>query len=174
MFAVAARHGWNDLALETAKECLKLPLRASDYDGPEELKYVPAILYQRLVQYHYRCGEAGRGVCKSRHWIREEWEREMHCSTCAPTPGLYWKNPAGIHVRVAHPIPPWFKVLLESMEEKFAVIPAPVDEPLLLMRAMDGAANCPSCRGKVQGFLPEFLSATLRPKITSEIAKVCC
>ncbi|KAJ6552949.1 hypothetical protein B0H19DRAFT_888920, partial [Mycena capillaripes] len=59
-FAVAARHGWNDLAMEAAKECLKLPLRASDFEAPEELKYIPATLYQRLVQYHYRAGEVGR------------------------------------------------------------------------------------------------------------------
>lgn len=44
-FAVAARHGWSDLAREAAKECLKLPLRASDYEAPEELRYVSGTTY---------------------------------------------------------------------------------------------------------------------------------
>ncbi|KAJ7839175.1 hypothetical protein B0H13DRAFT_1650320 [Mycena leptocephala] len=52
-FAVAAHQGWNDLVLEAAKECLKLPLRAWDRDPPEELRHIPATLYQRLIQYHY-------------------------------------------------------------------------------------------------------------------------
>jgi hypothetical protein len=52
-FAVAAHQGWNDLALEAAKECLKLPLRAWNRDPPEELRHIQATLYQRLIQYHY-------------------------------------------------------------------------------------------------------------------------
>ncbi|KAJ6594769.1 hypothetical protein B0H19DRAFT_975005, partial [Mycena capillaripes] len=59
-FAVAAHRGWNDLALEAAKACLKLPLRAWDRDPPEELRYITGTLYQRLIQYHYRCGQAGK------------------------------------------------------------------------------------------------------------------
>ncbi|KAF8184125.1 hypothetical protein K438DRAFT_1974711 [Mycena galopus ATCC 62051] len=33
---------------------------AWDRDLPEELRYITGTLYQRLMQYHYRCGQAGK------------------------------------------------------------------------------------------------------------------
>ncbi|KAJ7063872.1 hypothetical protein C8F01DRAFT_1054773, partial [Mycena amicta] len=58
-FAVAARYGWNDIALKAAKECLGLELRTSTCPLPmEQWRQAPATAFYALLQYHQGCSEA--------------------------------------------------------------------------------------------------------------------
>jgi hypothetical protein len=43
-------------------------------------------------------------------------------------------------------VPKWFTEYLTAIGETLAVTPLPLDDPLLLMQAVNGAANCPYCR----------------------------
>jgi hypothetical protein len=170
-FAVAARQGWNDLALEAAKECLKLPLRAWDRDPPEELRYITGTLYQRLIQYHYRCGQAAKqatSIPSDGHPFRTR----TNSGGCI-CDGTVKSEVRSIDNIRRYKVPQWFTDYLTAIGETLAVTPSPLDDPLLLMRAVDGAANCPSCRLEINKIFPAFLSKTLWPKIQSAIAKVC-
>ncbi|KAF7304474.1 hypothetical protein HMN09_00849700 [Mycena chlorophos] len=51
-FAVAARYDWNDVALEAAKETLKLPLRQTLYPLSIEWRRVNGTVHHALTQYH--------------------------------------------------------------------------------------------------------------------------
>jgi hypothetical protein len=69
VFAIACTHGWKDLARAAARESLKLPLLVLDYDDPPGINNITGRTYHRLLQYHYLCGVAAKGITKDLRWV---------------------------------------------------------------------------------------------------------
>ncbi|KAJ7785028.1 hypothetical protein DFH07DRAFT_2610 [Mycena maculata] len=156
VFAVAARHGWEDLAFSAAQESLRLPLRSSSYRPPDELKYVSGIIHHSLIQYHYRCGEAARKACVCFIQSPPNWAYKLFDCTCTT------------HSDVTV----WFFDYVHSFGDLVALTPSDRNAHDLMAKALKEATKCKTCSGAAHDGFPSFVSIKLLPLLAAKIAEV--
>ncbi|KAJ7622078.1 hypothetical protein FB45DRAFT_753559 [Roridomyces roridus] len=158
VYAIAVRHGWDDLAREAAKECLKLPLRSSALEPPVEFCYVSGLAYPRLVQYHYRCGQAGQQGCRvpdPRPLVRSSHEFGGSGKVPKKCPSCRGQG--------------WLDEYRERMGEKIQVTPVrSIQDPVLEIQVMEKAGDCSTCRGWAEELFKNGWNA-----IDAAISKAC-
>ncbi|KAJ6501983.1 hypothetical protein C8R45DRAFT_606406 [Mycena sanguinolenta] len=163
VFAIACTQGWEDLARTAARESLKHPIRVFDYDAAQGLKHITADAYHRLMQYHYLCGTAAKGVTASLRWVAapNTWVW-FSCRSCAASTSGNWY----LSDDQAYPTRLWFTNFKDSVGEALNRTPGmiPVDSNLL-QPALKEASKCAGCREHVHEQLFNWVSTALSPKI---------
>ncbi|KAJ7243296.1 hypothetical protein C8J57DRAFT_63798 [Mycena rebaudengoi] len=177
-FAVAIRQGWQDIARMAARKCLSLPLLTPTYKLPDLWKHTPGAAYYRLLQYHYRCGEAARAAWRDLSWVNSPESSE----------GIWGTEPcrcSRYYLETSHPLPgtkkygmsEWLIEYLRASAEMVAMSPSPdmTDMPggrSLMLNALKRTQKCADCKNRMPKVLPEFISTQWWPHLKSEIAKV--
>ncbi|KAJ7184953.1 hypothetical protein C8R46DRAFT_938913 [Mycena filopes] len=160
-FAVAVRHGWDDLALLAAKECLKLPLRSSAYKAPKELSYVTAAAYHSLLQYHYQCGEVLRAAgADPEVWVTPCSYSSLQCDCRERIPDTDGYREV------------WVLKFFESVGYTLSMTPARTNVDAFISTTLDSTAQCESCRPGAYKTLSRLLSYDWWPHIKKELGKV--
>ncbi|KAJ7836204.1 hypothetical protein B0H13DRAFT_2107369 [Mycena leptocephala] len=160
VFAIACRLEWEDIALEAARESLRLPLRSFDSARPGQLKYMTADTYHTLLQYHSECAKVAASATSSLQW-----------ATYLDIPGSECSNWTDPTVTMA-PLTAWFASYLNGATDVLSTAPsARLDSTELLALPITKMGSCSSCR--VDGFfgLMKFLT-TLKTKIAGDIEAV--
>ncbi|KAF7362657.1 BTB domain-containing protein [Mycena venus] len=172
VFSIACRLQWKDVALEAAKESLKLPLRAFESERPRQLQYMTAETYHTLLQYHSECAKVAASATAALQW-----------ANCQDIPGVNctnWADPIACprtgHWTFAHntmaPLTAWFSAYLDGATGVLSRSPAArLDSVDLLSLPLTKLGSCSSCR--VDGFLElmNFLEI-LRAKIDGDINSI--
>ncbi|KAJ7184956.1 hypothetical protein C8R46DRAFT_1026780 [Mycena filopes] len=162
-FAVAVRHGWDNLALVAANGCLKLPLRSSEYKAPSELAYVPATAYHSLLQYHYRCGEVLRVAgTEPGIWLPSYQYGAISCG-CRQQVSL--SKAQGYREG-------WLLEFFKSIGQDLSMTPGSTNVHAQLYTALERAAKCNECRPEAFKSLPESLLTKWWPHIQNKLAEV--
>jgi hypothetical protein len=172
VFAIACRLEWEDIALEAARESLRLPLRSFDSARPGQLKYMTADTYHTLLQYHSECAKVAASATSSLQWATYLDIPGSECSN--------WTDPTVCprtgHWTFAHstmaPLTAWFASYLNGATDVLSTAPfARLDSSELLALPITKMGSCSSCR--VDGFsgLMKFLT-TLKTKIAGDIEAV--
>ncbi|KAJ7017806.1 hypothetical protein C8F04DRAFT_978459, partial [Mycena alexandri] len=172
VFGIACRHEWNEIALESAKHCLGLPLRAFESARPAQLKYMLADTYHTLLHYHSECAKVAAAATSSLQWAPYQDIPGAECPN--------WTDPhvcprAG-HWTFAHstmaPITAWLATYLRCLTDELSRCPgAPLDTPELLGLPISEMGSCSSCAVDGYSSLMVFL-AILRAKIEGDIDSV--
>ncbi|KAK0480637.1 hypothetical protein IW261DRAFT_1563320 [Armillaria novae-zelandiae] len=85
LFAISVRHGWREVCEAAAKSTLFHP--ASDHPSIDELRLITGLDYQRLLDYHKRCGAAAEATVLHTFYSR----RNMYWRGI-PEPSSSWWN----------------------------------------------------------------------------------
>ncbi|KAJ6566289.1 hypothetical protein B0H19DRAFT_708544 [Mycena capillaripes] len=155
-FGVAARHGWHDLALMAARECLKHPLRTSTYIAPAEWDTITVSALHSLLQYHYQCGEAAVEAGTNLSWLDDDFslQNPTDCS-CPRTTNTRLKN--------GHKnLPVWLVEFVKDMGHFLQFTPGARDRPLI-SKALQEAAKCKRCHKYSCETLPTWISSKWSP-----------
>ncbi|KAF7363960.1 hypothetical protein MSAN_01054400 [Mycena sanguinolenta] len=162
VYAIACTQGWEDLARTAARESLKHPIRVFDYDAAQSLKHITADAYHRLMQYHYLCGTAAKGVTTSLRWVTapNNWVW-FSCRSCTTSPTGWYLSDGQ-----AYPTRLWFTNFRTSVGEALSRTPGiSLLDSNLLPPALKEASKCSVCREQVHEQLFNWVSTALSPKV---------
>ncbi|KAJ7748960.1 hypothetical protein B0H16DRAFT_898034 [Mycena metata] len=172
VFGIACRHEWREIALGSAKCCLRLPLRAFESAPPTQLKYMAADTYHILLHYHSECAKVAAASTSSLQWAPYQDIPGADCPN--------WTDPhicprAG-HWTFAHntmaPITAWLAAYLRCLTDELLRCPsAPLDTPELLGLPISKMGSCSSCAVDGYASLMNFV-AVLRQKIEGDLNAV--
>ncbi|KAJ7913443.1 hypothetical protein B0H13DRAFT_1873876 [Mycena leptocephala] len=169
VFAIACLHEWKDLATDAAKISLKLPLRSFTKPTPG-LEYIAANRYHSLLQYHAACSAACTTTTKVIRWItappQQVW---FTCTNCSTNRDYSWYLSDG----ELWPVRDWLLSYMKAARKAFKLCPlARLDDLKSMSGAVEGFANCSTCRQKGFSQLQSFVADTFGPKIVSVIDTV--
>ncbi|KAK7018119.1 BTB domain-containing protein [Favolaschia claudopus] len=168
-FAIACSQEWNDLAVNAARSSLRFPIRSFDF--VPELRNIPAHQYQAILRYHAECS----AVCVDSTKTLETWYKDTSksfftCQVCPPS--ALWTRPAPVKSRQYSRT--WFSCYLKAARHALKVQPlADLSDPVLMVDAVKGFAECASCRAHGFDHLQEFAKRALPARINSVINTVC-
>ncbi|KAJ7776042.1 hypothetical protein DFH07DRAFT_936977 [Mycena maculata] len=168
VFAIACRHEWKDLALEAAKNSLRLPIRAFNSPSPASLNYITAGTYHTLLVYHAECTNVATSTISS----LDQWQDvsipgydcEVDSDIC---PAEIWQTPS-----LGMTVCAWFAAYLRFLMTIVAASPiARLDGPDTLDVVTQAMGDCETCRfeGTIQ--LVKF-TAALKENIDQAIGLI--
>ncbi|KAJ7186114.1 hypothetical protein C8R46DRAFT_1062500 [Mycena filopes] len=177
VYAIVFAHRWDDIGLLAARECLKLPLRASDTHAPRELAYLTSTGYHNLFRYHFRCAAAVRPILQDLSWLALGPLAQASCwfrcdsSSCQPHPETVT---LGTLPRHSYRPRAWFMQFLKAAGDLVAVTPAiDLSQDPAFFAAVRQASDCGGkCRREAVSELRAFVTGPLARKIEQEIAKI--
>ncbi|KAF7354339.1 BTB domain-containing protein [Mycena venus] len=171
VFAIACRHEWKDLAVDAARNTLKLPLRSFDSESPE-LEYISGKHYHSLLRYHAACASACAETTNVIRWItappQDVWFT-CKSESCSTNRNYAWYLSDGALWDVRD----WFLDYMKAARKAMKVRPlATFDDPELMRGAVKKMATCATCRENGFEQLQRFTTKSLGPKILSVINDV--
>ncbi|KAJ7912041.1 hypothetical protein B0H13DRAFT_1614002 [Mycena leptocephala] len=171
VYAVAFKHGWEDVGRVAAKEGLKLPLREVTSVAPPEITTLTSLAYYNLLHYHSQCGVAAKATTQDLQWIPNARQYcwvgcKSNCHGESFRPGR-----KRLHVSAGF-LSPWFMEFVEQMGGLIAVTPSiKTRDEALFFEAIRTSAECGTCRKQALDHLSAFVTIW-EAKIAEEIAKV--
>ncbi|KIJ65532.1 hypothetical protein HYDPIDRAFT_110632 [Hydnomerulius pinastri MD-312] len=142
VFAIAYRFGFEAEARLAAQYTLRFPIF-----GPyvKELEHIPASVYHKLLQYHRKCSVAACALTSDFSWFpgfasRWVW---FQCDDCIHH-SLSWPLADG----KIYEINAWFIEYMERTRGALRERPCAkvVNDPMLIVEALETAAGCHTCR----------------------------
>ncbi|KAJ6564894.1 hypothetical protein DFH09DRAFT_1363900 [Mycena vulgaris] len=161
VFAIACRLSWKDIALDSAKSTLRIPLRTFEAHRPAYLAYISADTFYTLLHYHSTCAKVATSAASSTELIP--------VSGC-PSPSSHCPS---IDVQ-NWSVKTWFGAYVNGLKELLATAPCTrLDSPELFKPAEDQMAqySCLHCSRNAHRLMMGF-GATLKAKIEQEIESV--
>ncbi|KAG6334365.1 hypothetical protein ID866_4726 [Astraeus odoratus] len=142
VFAIAYRFGFEAETRLAARYTLRHPIF-----GPyvQELEHIPASAYHKLLQYHRKCSVAACGLTSDFSWFPAFASRWVwfQCDDCIHH-SLSWPLSDG----KIYEVNAWFIEYMERARNVLRERPCAkvVNDPLLIMDALEVAAGCHTCR----------------------------
>ncbi|KAK6978235.1 hypothetical protein R3P38DRAFT_2665443 [Favolaschia claudopus] len=166
VYAVAHTFQWEELALEAAKETLKIPLRDADLDtpAPRELN-IPASTYYNLLAYHRSCAVAAEAETRSVEYDSDYvW---FHCTSCDIAPRWYLSDGP------AQNVSNWFEVYLSEIGGALRQTPCiNLGAHKSIFNALKAASKCNTCGAQVFDQFLQWVTDSLQPQIDAAIEEI--
>ncbi|KAJ6556513.1 hypothetical protein DFH09DRAFT_1037738 [Mycena vulgaris] len=141
VFAIACRHEWKDLAMESAQSSLRLPIRTFPSERPSQLKYITG------DNYHAECGKIATSTSSSRKWLTSSVN--LPGFGCRTASSICPVAPLGALTNVSvETIAAWFSGYLKRLPDALATKPGAWlnSQELLPLALSEIPPECNHCR----------------------------
>ncbi|TFK33443.1 hypothetical protein BDQ12DRAFT_410810 [Crucibulum laeve] len=171
VFAIAACYKWEDGARKAALRLLNEPVLTLIGTQIKELEYIPAAVYQRLLDFHRRCGCAAANLTKEPRWM----DATCIWFTCTVSACPKHDMPLTLSDGQAHWTRRWFMNYLDSARVALEERPTKAtitNSALMLPHVIKANSECSSCRVSAALDLTSFAHGLFSQEIDRALSKV--
>jgi hypothetical protein len=171
VFAIACRYKLKDEAILAAQHTVYHPIVVPYV---QELDYIPASAYHRLLEYRNKCGDLVVALTNlnSPIWVSSpDWMRFQVQHTICPASCSNRVIPGPFS---SHGIKEWFCEYLLRAKDALRSRPCPktVADPELLRPSLEKASSCRNCSYRAYNDLNKFATVTFAQEIQRVISEV--